>query len=527
MKQEIKYKYDFLFLLALIIISVFYGYHKILFDPPYAMHQWRQADGLSMALNYYKEGMNFFEPKIHFQYSDQGRAVGEFPIIYYLNAAIWKITGQSYFIARLVNLLIVFTGFFALYKTIYLIIKNNFAAFFIPLIIFSSPLIAFYSNNFLLNVPALALVFISWYYFVKYTKEKMMTSLVFFSFFASLAILLRATMLIGICPIFLLFFLEKIKLFKQELFTHKFWRELLLLLTPCILLFIWLAFVSNYNTSNHSVYFLTDIRPIWRLQKSKIFEIWHAFSDNLMPSIYHISLMSLVPILITLQLILIKHINKYLLVFNLVIISALSLYVLLWYSNLNVHDYYLVELFLLIPPLFLSLFIYLRDNLGVIYQSKKFKFLLILILSFSVVYSSVYTKLKYDLKKNSLTEIFISDNEIKFWAWYHWDYNNKFKAYETIKPYLREIGIKRDDIVVSIPDQSPNISLFFMDQKGYTSLYQDGKSIKEQLDFFMYRGAKYLIVNDTSLYQKEDFTAYRQNKIGEYQNIEIFHLSSE
>lgn len=190
MKKQIKFKYEYIFLLALVGISFLYGYHIIIFDPPYSSHLWRQIDGLSLALNYYNEGMNFFEPKIHFQYSEQGRAIGEFPIVYYLNAAIWKITGQSYFTARLLNLLIVFAGFFALYKTIYLVSKNYLVSLFIPLFVYSSPLVAFYSNNFLVNVPALSLIYISWYYFVRFSKDKKIIYLVFFAVFTSLAVLL-------------------------------------------------------------------------------------------------------------------------------------------------------------------------------------------------------------------------------------------------------------------------------------------------------------------------------------------------
>jgi len=153
--------------------------------------------------------MSFFQPKIHFQHSIEGQAVGEFPIIYYLNAMVWKITGQSYFTARLLNLTIVFVGLFALRKGIYLLIKDEFLSSFTPLFILASPLIAFYTNNFLVNVPALSLIFISWYYLVRYMKEKKWTCLFLFSVFGSLAILLRTTMLIGLCPVFLLFLLEK------------------------------------------------------------------------------------------------------------------------------------------------------------------------------------------------------------------------------------------------------------------------------------------------------------------------------
>jgi hypothetical protein len=135
--------------------------------------------------------------------------------------------------------------------------------------------------------------------------------------------------------------------------------------------------------------------------------------------------------------------------------------------------------------------------------------------------------LKYHSTENTLTQLLLSEREIDLWDWYHWDYEAKFKAYETITPYLRSLGINRDDLVASIPDQSPNISLYFMDQKGFTSLYQDGKTIKEQLDFFIDRGAKYLIINDTTLYQKEEFIEYRKNKIGNYKNIEIFRLQKQ
>jgi len=65
--------------------------------------------------------------------------------------------------------------------------------------------------------------------------------------------------------------------------------------------------------------------------------------------------------------------------------------------------------------------------------------------------------------------IIVSWNEVDFWVWFHFDYSMHFKALETITPYLSEIGIKRTDRVLSLPDESINISLYLMDQKGYTS----------------------------------------------------------
>lgn len=216
--------------------------------------------------------------------------------------------------------------------------------------------------------------------------------------------------------------------------------------------------------------------------------------------------------------------NKYMVVFNISILVFLFIYMLLWYANLNVHDYYLIELLMFIPPLLIILTDYSKKHLPQLYKSKEIKILVFAILIFSIGYSAVKTRLKYNSTENVLTQLLLPEREIDLWDWYHWDYESKFRAYESITPYLRSLGIKRDDIVVSIPDPSPNISLYFMDQKGFTSLYQDGKPVREQLDYFIDREAKYLIINDTTLYQKEEFKEYRQNKIGRYKNIEIFKL---
>ncbi len=517
----------YLFLLALAGISFLYGYNKIIVNPPYSMHQWRQADGLSIALNYYKEGMNFFKPKIHFNYSAEGHAVGELPLIYYVNAIIWKITGQSHFTARLVNLLLVYLGLLALYKAIYKIINSQLLAIFIPLFIFSSPLIAFYSNNFLVNVPALSLMFLCWLYFVNYSRDKKLKYLLLLSLFATLSILLRTTMIIGFIPILIIFLFEKMRLFENKIFVKNFWTEGSLLSLPCLAIILWLLFVRSYNAANGSAYYLTTIRPFWELNRDEIFNIWHKFSENMLPTVYHQGILFIIGISILVMVLFIKRANRYMIVFNVSIIIFLLLYILLWYLNLDVHDYYLIELFLLIPTLFLILADLSKNHLRVIYQSKEVKILILIILLFSVGHSTVKTRLKYHSTENTLTQLLLSEREIDLWDWYHWDYEAKFNAYETITPYLRSLGINRDDLVASIPDQSPNISLYFMDQKGFTSLYQDGKTIKEQLDFFIDRGAKYLIINDTTLYQKEEFIEYRKNKIGNYKNIEIFRLQKQ
>ena len=102
----------------------------------------------------------------------------------------------------------------------------------------------------------------------------------------------------------------------------------------------------------------------------------------------------------------------------------------------------------------------------------------------------------------------------------------KSKAYETVTPYLRSIGIKRTDIVVSVPDQSPNITLSLMDQKGFTSIYSSDENLQDYLPKFIKRGAKYLIVKDPIILENKKLATFTKEKIGTFRNIQIYKLPS-
>lgn len=60
--------------------------------------------------------MNFFEPKNLNLASEGGKAVSEFPILYYLTACLYFIFGEKEFILRLINVSIVSVGFFYLFR---------------------------------------------------------------------------------------------------------------------------------------------------------------------------------------------------------------------------------------------------------------------------------------------------------------------------------------------------------------------------------------------------------------------------
>jgi general stress protein CsbA len=512
-----------LFILILLFISALFNQFKTNSFPPRSMHQWRQSDAYSITYNYYAEGMHFFEPKIHNQTSKEGKAVGEFPIIYYIDALIWKITGPSFYSARVLNLCIAFLGLFALFKTIQIVLNDYFFAYIIPILIFSSPLYGYYSNSFLINIPALSFLFIGWYYFLKFYNKKSSWLLILSIFFITLAGLLRPSMLIGFFPVFALLFFELIGYFKSSIFFKRIFQTALLL-TPLIAIYGWMSFSKNYNAANNSIYFLSTIRPIW--ENENIPHVWSKLSFGMFSEWYHTSVRTIFCLIFLWLILNPKKQNKLALLFTLSIALELILYVLLWFSNFDVHDYYLIEFFILVPPLLICFLLYIKENHENIFYSKSIRAMTVVAICLSLFYGASKTRMKYDKKVFFLTEIFLSEEEIGYWKWFHWDYDTKSKAYEKVTPYLRSLGIKRTDNVVSVPDQSPNITLSLMDQKGFTTIYSSDENLQDYLPGFIKRGAKYLIVKDPIILENKKLATFTKEKLGTFRNIQIYKLPS-
>ncbi len=133
---------NFIFIAVFIGLFFLYGLNETMFYPPQSLHIWRQTNSLSLTQNYYQYNLPFFQPEMHNQFCDQGysgKAAGEFPIIYYAVAQLWKVFGKHEWIFKLVHLLILFFGLFLLFQTLSRIIDNRFWAGFLSLLV--SPLL--------------------------------------------------------------------------------------------------------------------------------------------------------------------------------------------------------------------------------------------------------------------------------------------------------------------------------------------------------------------------------------------------
>ena len=190
-----------IFFAAFIVLCWFYNLDKTLSGKPQSIHIWRQTNSLSIALNFYDHGNSLFEPQIHNQFCDDGmsgKTAGEFPIVYFAVAKLWKLFGVHEWIFRLVQLIILFLGLFALFEICFHFLKNQFWSGFISLLLFTSPIFVFYGINFLPDGTSLALIFIAWYCVLKFQANQKKMWLWVASIFFTLAIVLKITIAISL-----------------------------------------------------------------------------------------------------------------------------------------------------------------------------------------------------------------------------------------------------------------------------------------------------------------------------------------
>ena len=208
-----RYSY-LLFILSILALSIFYNYHEIISLRPQSIHQWRQSDCLSFTTNYY-HGNSFFQPSVHNLGDDgSGKTASDFPLIYYMLGQLWKIFGPSEFMYRLLVIILSFTGLFALFKSTEKILKDSLWALSIVLILLTSTILVYYTNNFLMNVPAFAFALGGWYFFLLFYQKEQNKHLYFSMLLFGIGGLLKTPSTISYIAISGVFLLEWMNIYQ-------------------------------------------------------------------------------------------------------------------------------------------------------------------------------------------------------------------------------------------------------------------------------------------------------------------------
>lgn len=493
------------FIVAFVLLFFYYGLNETLFYPPQSVHIWRQTNCLSLTQNYYQYNYPLFKPEMHNQFPDEGqsgKAVGEFPIIYYVVAQLWKLFGKHEWIFKLVQILLMFLGLFSLFHVSRKLLSNTFLAGFVSLLLFTSPMVIYYGPNFLPDVPALSIVFMSWFFVSKFYETKKTLHLWIAALLFCLSMVLKITSAISFIALGGWVFYELIFLTENKrIFNFRF-KHILPFLAAVVPVVLWYWYAAHYNHLHKGHISYHGIWPVWNMTNEQLNRILDTldkiyFKEFFLPYTQYLTFAIWIYLLIRF-----KKLAPVFRFFMIVLSIGFLIQNLLWFQVLEGHDYYMINLLVVMVSVWI-VFLYQIKKI-----SSRSRYIIYVLMAAFFVFNAITCKERA---------------EKRYVGWMNGMYNDNLKALITTGPLFNELGINVNDKVISIPDQSINGSLYYMNRKGFTE-FASNLSIADGFYERIEDGAEYLIVNDSTVLSNDYLAPFIQKKIGQHGNILIFDI---
>lgn len=473
-----------MFLVAVHLLFVTVGVYRFMNNRPGSIHSSAQCQRASVALNYYKNDMNFFEPRIQRHISGEGITGLEFPIIYYAGAVLYKIFGFNDVFLKIISLLIVVYGLYMFYRLSLQYIKNSFLVVLIVGSAVLSPVLLFYTPNFLPDAPSLGLTLAGWYFFFQYIQSGNYKHLNFFVLLGALAALIKSIAILSFMVVIGLVILDRFGLFKKQqrgmLFENK-WKVLLRIFIGFLSVVAW-YFYAHYITIKYKNQTFA-LKPIMVDSWEALAKVWAGIKNYWAYQYYSYESYVLMLSSIIVIILAAKFVNRLLLSITVLYVLGCMAYVYFFTYQFENHDYYIIA----ILPCVFFLFLTMGDIAYRLISNhvRLLAVLLVFILFFNmkeaivVCKDNYYTRNLYELDNLSGID---------------------FKPYEDLEPKLREKGIKRTDKTMSAFDNTYCSTLYLMDQLGINipddADYRMVDTLLKKYDI------RYLVLNDSARFNK-------------------------
>lgn len=500
----------FSFAILLIGLAFLFDYHKTTGYQPQSTHAWRQADCASFALNYYTSDRFITHPRLHNRLEADGYMVGEFTGLYYISAQLYKVFGVHPWIPRSLNMLIFFLGLFALFKMTFDVTNSIFFAYILPLLFFSAPVLTYYGNNFLPDIPSFGFILMGWAAFMSYFKDEQLRSLYLMGIFFTIAGLLKITLLVSVVALGSLFLLEWLgwaHFKKDEKIFKDTWHAFGIFAGMVTIIAAWYVFSYLFNQKHGAAYFLSSTNAAWQTDRMdwftytiyRVFYFWSSY--------YFFRLTNYLIIFLAFFVLLGKrYVGDFLYAMTLLTFMGAFMVFQLWFYQYQDHDYYVIPGYIFVVFLLLSAIVLFKKYYSFIYHSLIFRIAIVGFLALNVLHAKSTINDRY--------EGFLQEKPNKYL------YDAKFQT------YLKNIGVDEEDLVISAPDKSPNITLYLMNRPGFTNWvgvnYAD--MTEAHIRDFVKRGAAFLIIHDRDYLNSENVKPFQEYEIGRYKDIRIFNL---
>ena len=472
-------------------LSAYYGLDYWLMQRPCSVHVWRQTDCASYALNYFQNDRGFFLPQVHHRHAIDGSTTSEFPVIYYLASWFYKAFGFHDYYIRWIDYLIFFMALILLTLTSAYYIKNKLMAAFPSILLMMSCVIVYYAANFLPDVPALCFAIMGFYFFTRHVFNHDMSDFIWAIAFSVLASLLKISSALLFVCIFLYVLYRRAT--GQD--PEYGWKRILVSLGGFMVVFAWLYYVKIYNEQGQYFGNLQGMMGIWDCPPEKIKYIRQRTQEEWMPALGSWKLWYLAVPALAFVAVFYRRLDKTLAFILPFLLLGCVFYLIAFFGVFDVHDYYFINVFAFPVVFAIGFFSVLEKVLP-----QKWLIGFIVVATFLFGMTAEDTKAQFTNRK------------------YHTGWNaDPPKGFYNIEPYLRSIGINRQELIYSPSDGSTNITLYLANNPGWTRLF--GTTLQSAKD----RGAKYMLITSEML-ETEEFASFKEAVIGEFEGIKVVRL---
>ncbi|RYD58217.1 MAG: hypothetical protein EOP56_04655 [Sphingobacteriales bacterium] len=434
---------------AILIFFCATYYGEMLHMKPRGIHDWAQADRLSLAVCFYDEGMDFFKPRTHNVYSTDGVTGVEFPIQAYLAAVGGKVFGREHISScfRLMDTIIACAGLLFLFMAAYK--RTDFVFSMVaPLFVFCAPMFIYYACNYVPDAVAVSILFAAFYFVLNYIDERKTRDMLW-----AIGLMTLATLIKTSDGLYMLGFIGLVtfqRLRHMAGYNRKSHYAFIASALVAVALPVAYYFYNRYlNQTYHSTVFLAKANP---------FTSWEDFQHYIdvdfklvwMREYLELPQYLLLVVVLVIALPLLKHTSHgrtNLLLLSVFLIGVLCMGYLMG-AQLRYHDYYVLSIFL--PLISFALLvsvivIYEYASIGKGISLWRRGWIAAIIIMFFFADFHHHQRLKPDY--------------YPFGAGIPWAYDGHI--------LMDELHIPKDERIIVLGEDAPNIALVHLDRKGY------------------------------------------------------------
>lgn len=484
-----------LFFLLLMVVYAYLGIFQVLEKRPVSVHMWAMCDRASVARNYEQISMNFFKPRVHETREKEGITGLEFPLMNYLAAICYKLFGFSEFWYRLLMLLMVTTGLFAAHQ-ISARFLSPFTALIPPFLLMACPVLTYYAASFLPDAASLGLVLAGWLVYFKAKGKFSRKSILLFTCFFGLAALIKVTALIGLIVLSVIIIVSAF-LKESSLPDFKDGRKLFI---PILIIFAvvagWYKYANWLSATQNGGLFLMEMKTPASMEEvrrilEEIKKIW-------LPFYFNSGLRWFIGITFLLLPFGYRWLNKELFLITYGYWAGNICFFILMMEQFVNHDYYIITL---LPAVFFQ-------SLLLLEAGKRLRF-------GKWIPLAVVVLLLPAMKYNKNHQEFRYNESCWLFDW------SRYKDYLDVESYVAELGISRNERVISICDDSPNIALYYLNLRGWRLPTQ---ASDDEIAQMLSNKPSYLVCSIPEKLNSPAFTG-RLVKIGSKGSIDFYRIN--